>query len=127
MAAHLYSLASTAIRRRGWVVLVWLVMVIGLAAAAAVWTGPTSDSLRIPGVESQVANDLLAERFPEFAGSSAQVVFTAPNGRTLEDPTVLASVDDVLRVVSELPDVVAVVSPTQLGAVSADGWERRRI
>jgi RND superfamily putative drug exporter len=102
-------------------VLVWLVMVIGLAAAAAVWTGPTSDSLRIPGVESQVANDLLAERFPEFAGSSAQVVFTAPNGRTLEDPTVLASVDDVLRVVSELPDVVAVVSPTQLGAVSADG------
>ena len=121
MAAHLYSLASTAIRRRGWVVLVWLVMVIGLAAAAAVWTGPTSDSLRIPGVESQVANDLLAERFPEFAGSSAQVVFTAPNGRTLEDPTVLASVDDVLRVVSELPDVVAVVSPTQLGAVSADG------
>jgi RND superfamily putative drug exporter len=121
MAALLYSLASMATRRRGWVVLVWLVMVTGLGSAAAAWSGPTSDSLRIPGVESQVANDLLAERFPEFAGSSAQIVFTAPNGKTLDDPILLASVDDLLRVVSELPDVVAVASPTQLGAVSADG------
>jgi RND superfamily putative drug exporter len=121
MAAFLFSLASAAIRRRAWVVLAWLVMVAGVASAAAVWSGPTSDSLRIPGVESQVANDLLAERFPEFAGGTAQIVFTASNGKTLDDPLVNASVDDVLRAVSELPDVVAVVSPTQLGAVSEDG------
>jgi len=121
MAAFLFSLASAAIRRRAWVVLAWLVVVAGVASAAAVWSGPTSDSLRIPGVESQVANDLLAERFPEFAGGTAQIVFTASNGKTLDDPLVNASVDDVLRAVSELPDVVAVVSPTQLGAVSEDG------
>jgi RND superfamily putative drug exporter len=121
MAAFLFSLAWSAIRRRAWVVLAWLVVVAGVASAAAVWSGPTSDSLRIPGVESQVANDLLAERFPEFAGGTAQIVFTASNGKTLDDPLVNASVDDVLRAVSELPDVVAVVSPTQLGAVSEDG------
>jgi RND superfamily putative drug exporter len=85
------------------------------------WTGPTSDALRIPGAESQFANDLLSERFPEVAGSSAQLVFRAVDGGSILDPAVQVEIKQVLSAAKALPDVVGVLSPVEIDAVSADG------
>jgi RND superfamily putative drug exporter len=121
MAEILYRLASGAIQRRGLVVVAWLGVVFAAFGASAMWTGPTSDALRIPGAESQFANDLLSERFPEVAGSSAQLVFRAVDGGSILDPEVLVEIERVLSAAKDLPDVVGVLSPVEIDAVSADG------
>ncbi len=69
---------------------------------AVLWSGPTNDALRIPGAESQEANDLLVERLPEFAGSSAQVVFAAPLARRPR-PATSEAVERVLTEAAVLP------------------------
>lgn len=40
-------------------------------------SGPTSDTLAVPGTEAQRAIDMLADRFPQAAagGATARVVF----------------------------------------------------
>ena len=106
MSAFLFRLASGAVRRRRLVVVVWMALVVGAVTASAACSGPTSDSLRIPGAESQTANDLLAERFPEAAGSSAQLVFRAPAGSTLDDVDRRAEFDRAWRLSPRLDRIL---------------------
>jgi RND superfamily putative drug exporter len=121
VAEILFKVAAGAIRRRRLVVVAWLALVFAAAGAAVAWSGPTSDALRIPGAESQSANDLLVERFPEAAGSSAQLVFRSADGGTLAEAAAEVEIERVLAAAATLPDVVGTVGPVELGAVSADG------
>jgi RND superfamily putative drug exporter len=119
MSRALHRLGRFAVRRRGTVLLLWLV------AAAALWTGATaagggySDDFRIPGVESQQALDVLMERFPEAAGGSAQVVVHTPEG-DLDDPAHAAAVADLVERLGDLPHVATVLDPAATGLVSED-------
>ncbi len=72
--------------RHHWVVLgLWLVAVVGGHFAAAAWGGETTNDFSVPGSDSQDALDVLAEDFPQLAGTSAQVVFETPSGKTVAD------------------------------------------
>jgi putative drug exporter of the RND superfamily len=121
MAQLLFRLASASIRQRLSVLVAWVGLVLIAITAAILWSGPTSNTLTIPGTDSQDANDLLTERFTEAAGSSAQLVVKAPAGSTLSDPEIAAELSEVLTAASELPDVVSVARPEDLGSVSQDG------
>ncbi len=75
----------------------------------------------MPGTESQVAQDLLEEKFPAAGGGTARVVFAAPEGEKLTDPenreAVMASVERA----SKGPEVVTAVDPYSAKAISKDG------
>ena len=64
---------------------------------SAAWGGATSDVFEIPGTESQRAADLLDERFPEQGGSSARLVFAAPDGEPLTDAENRQAIEDDAR------------------------------
>jgi len=121
MSRLLYRLGHWAVRHRRRVVLGWLAIFVAVIAASSAWGGSTNDVFEIPGTESQRAVDLLSERFPEQAGSSARVVFAAPTGETLTDDANRAALEAAVAAMGEAPGVVGVASPFDTGAISPEG------
>ncbi len=117
MSKRLYLLASFAARHRWPVVIVWFAAVGLIAFLGITQGGESSTDVDIPGTESQVAFDLLEDRFPEQAGTSVQVVFAAPDGAQL-DPAVVGETLDEL---AEASQVVGVGDPFEEATVTPDG------
>jgi RND superfamily putative drug exporter len=113
-------LAGAAHRRRGLVVVLWLVALaatVGLGRAAA---GEFKADYTARGSDSRAAQDLLAASFPAVAGEQLTVVVRAD--RPVTDPAVRAGVDRLLADIATVPHVVAAPSPYGLpGSVSPDG------
>jgi len=123
VSTFLYRLGRFAVRRRGAVLAAWLILLTALGAMA-VGFGKTADSaLSIPGVESVNANNLLSQRFPagSESGAAARVVFAAPQGQTLADPTLKSAVENVLGQVRQGAQVASVSDPYAAKTVSDDG------
>ena len=79
----LYRLGRACVQHRWRTIGVWLaaaVVLIGLNNAVG---GKMTNGFVVPGLDSQEAYDLLAERFPAEGGISAQVVIEAPHPRDL--------------------------------------------
>ncbi len=77
-------------------------------------------SFTLPGTESQELSDLLAERFPQVAGDTTEIVVRAPVG--IETPAVRAEIEELVRQAAELPQVLEVTSPyEEPGRISPDG------
>ncbi|WP_149205327.1 MMPL family transporter [Actinotalea subterranea] len=122
MSSQLYRLGRTMARRRGVVLLVWLVLLVGTGLAAVATGGQLEDNLTIPGTEAQDGLDVLGQRFPQISGTSGQLVFVAPQGDSIADHA--AEVTAVLDEVADVDDVVAVADPfdgTNPLALSDDG------
>jgi RND superfamily putative drug exporter len=119
----LYRLGRLAYRRRKTVLVFWLGLLVLMGFAASRLGEETVDSFEVPGMESVEALELLNERFPEAGGdgATARVVFAAPEGETLNDPTNQAVIADTVAALGQLPDVVNVSDPFQAGTVSEDG------
>ena len=97
-------------RRHLWVLGVWAVGLVALIGVAERNHGVPEDTFAIPGSQSQEALDLLAERFPAANGTSASVVFLAPDG-TLDDPAFRTGIDATVAALAEIEGVTAVTSP----------------
>jgi putative drug exporter of the RND superfamily len=104
MGTLLYGLGRTAVRRRRLFTLAWVLVAIGIFVVAQARGGGSSERFDVPGVEAQQALDMLEDRFPSEAGTSAQLVFAADSG-TLSDPNAAAAVDRALADVAAQPDV----------------------
>jgi RND superfamily putative drug exporter len=121
MASILYRLGHLAVRRRRAVLAFWLALLVGVAAMAMTLGGETSDTLELPGTESQRAFDMLDERFPEQGGSSTRVVIAVPDGTSLTDPSVQEVVDATFAEIAAVEGVSAASPPEESGAVAPDG------
>ncbi|WP_328607665.1 MMPL family transporter [Amycolatopsis sp. NBC_00345] len=123
MATFLYRLGRLSFRRRALVTAVWAAVLLGLGAGALTLSGQLSDSVTIPGTESQQAIDRLAEKFPQASagGATARVVIAAPPGHTVTDPAGRAAVESVVSHLKAAPKVASVVDPFQAKSVSPDG------
>lgn len=123
MASFLARLGRFSYRRRGRVLLAWLVAFMGLAAGAAIMSEPTSDAFSIPGTESQRAFDLLKERMPEAGAdnASARIVFSAAGTASLGEPAARAAIEAAVAAIGGQPKVAMVTSPFATGAISPDG------
>ncbi|HEX2313597.1 MAG TPA: MMPL family transporter, partial [Thermomonospora sp.] len=123
MARYLYRLGRFAFRRRRAVTALWLAVLALCGLGAATLSGPTVDSLSIPGTEAQRAIDMLETRFPQAAadGATARVVFAAPEGRRLTDPDARRAVAQVVAGLRTGPQVAAVQDPYASGAVNPAG------
>ncbi|HEY4332658.1 MAG TPA: MMPL family transporter [Ilumatobacteraceae bacterium] len=107
MTKLLYRLGRWCVRHRRRVLIVWIafaVLAVGIGKAAG---GTSSNKFSVPGVESQKALDVLQQKFPSAAGTSAQVVFAARTG-TLTDTTSKPVVDAALKTLAAQANVESV-------------------
>jgi putative drug exporter of the RND superfamily len=121
MATRLYRIGGWAFEHRRTVLVAWLLVLVAVVASASAFSGKTSNEFSVPGTESQVAQDLLEEKFPEAGGGSARVVFAAPEGEKLTDAENKAAVMESVENASKAPEVTAVQDPYSMGAISKDG------
>ena len=92
-------------------VVVWVVLFAATMSAAGAFGGQMHDNYHVEGLDSIAGSDMLAERFPDLAGTDARVVV---HDDVALDPVVL----DGLRGRLEALDGVGTVSPAR---VSSDG------
>ncbi len=121
MAQYLYRLGRFAARLRRWVLGAWLAILIVVAIAAGTLSGATDDSFSIPGTESQMALDVMGEAMPGAEGASARVVFAAPEGTTLTEPSARAAVESSVANLAAGPSVTGVSDPFAATSISDDG------
>ncbi|WP_432877607.1 MMPL family transporter [Kribbella sp. CA-245084] len=123
MADFLYRLGRFSFRRRGLIASLWVAVLVLFGVGAATLSGPTSNSFSIPGTPAQKAIDLLQERFPQTSanGATARVVFAAPDGQSLADPTYKAAVQRVVGTLKAAPQVAGVTDPFVAGGINPAG------
>ncbi|MEU6353011.1 MMPL family transporter [Streptomyces sp. NPDC047072] len=120
MASRLYTWARWAVRRRGRVVAVWLLLLAVVGGLGITLHGKATTEFSVPGIESQKAQDLLEEKFPEAAGGVVRVVLAAPEGSTLTESKTAAAVEASLKKVAAVSGVVDVSDPLKVKTVSRD-------
>ncbi|MGW4060616.1 MMPL family transporter [Amycolatopsis sp. NPDC004747] len=122
MATFLYRLGRFSFRRRALVAAVWAAVLVALGLGALTLSSQLSNSVTIPGTESQRAVDQLTEKFPQAnaGGATARVVIEAPAGTTVTDAKGKAAVEALVGQLKTAPKVAAVVDPFQARSISPD-------
>ncbi|MDT0347005.1 MMPL family transporter [Streptomyces litchfieldiae] len=106
MATFLYKLGRLCFRRRWWVALVWLALLVGIGAASTAG-GAVEDDFALPGTESQDAIDLMEEEFPEANADSIETtVVVQPENGDLNSPESRAAVEQLLAGLAEGEKIV---------------------
>ncbi|WP_369215026.1 MMPL family transporter [Streptomyces flavofungini] len=123
MATFLYKLGRLAFRRRRYVALLWVALLVGAGVAASTAPAPPEDSFSMPGTESQKAFDLLEKRFPDASadGASARVVIRAPEGEKITSAGPKAEVEKMISTIGKGSQVSSVDDPYKAKTVSKDG------
>jgi RND superfamily putative drug exporter len=112
-------LAAWSYRHRRKAVASWVAILIGVTAVGSAVGSDYRNDFSLPGTESQRAADTLAERAPDRAGDTLQVVVQAGDG--LRAPEVRERVEAMLSDVADLSHVAAVADPYEARAISRDG------
>jgi RND superfamily putative drug exporter len=105
--------------RRRRVVALWLAALVAATVASGVAGGDTEVDFTVPGSDSAEAVELLRDRFPEFAGATADVVYTADDGAKdgATRPDVVERIDELRARLAGVPHVVA----AEPGPIAPDG------
>ncbi|MFI5622765.1 MMPL family transporter [Nocardioides sp. NPDC051685] len=109
MSSYLYRLGRLVARRAKTVLALWLLLAVLLGALTVSLGGKLQNDFTIPGTESQQGLDALTQRFPEVSGTSAQLVFVAPEGEKVEDHR--TEIREVLDAVEKVDHVATVTDP----------------
>ncbi len=116
------KLARFCYKKRWWVLVFWIVLLVG----ATVWSQKVgtnfSTDLKLPGSDSQATLDLLKEHFPSRSGATGDLVFKA--NKNVTDPSVQQAVSDVVAKLKQVPavgDVITPYVPEGAGQISPEG------
>lgn len=122
MAWQLFRLGRWSFVHRRVVAAVWVALLAVLAVGAATVAGKTSEKFELPGIESTRAFELIEERSPQASpdGATARVVFEAPVGRSLTEPSYSSAVAAALRGLTT-ENVQSMTDPFTGGTLSQDG------
>jgi putative drug exporter of the RND superfamily len=85
MARHLARLADIAYRRRGRMVLVWIVAAVVIIGVGSALAGEYKADYDTPGSESEAASDITKQRFDGYSGQEIYVVWKAEAGARSPD------------------------------------------
>ena len=117
------ALARWCHRHRLAVVLLWIALLLGLGAAAAVSGSKYSSSFSLKNTDSAKANQLLSTEFPGQNGDAATVVWHDSAG-SVRSAAVESRLSATLGSIARMPGVIEVSSPYAGGGggqISADG------
>jgi len=104
------ALAGWCVAHRRWVVVGWVVLLIGITLISRSVGSAYKDSFSLNGTQSFEAQTLLQKVAPKAAGDTEQVVIAVQQGK-VTDPAVRAQVTTMLDKVAALGDVASVDSP----------------
>src|SRR6185437_16046317 len=121
MSGILYRVGRECFAHRWLVVAIWLVVLAGAGVGMRIGAGQLDNAFTIPGSQSQAALDQVAKDFPDAGGTSAQLVFAASGGSTVNSPANAAAISQALSKAASAPQVAAVISPQQSHLVTTDG------
>ena len=121
MAALLYRIGHFAYRRRWTVLIAWLVILFCAVGADKAFSGATSDSFSIPGIEAQQAMDTANKDFASSAGVTGSLVFQAPSGQKVTATAYQDAIDQATAEAAKLPGVKKASTPFAAKTISADG------
>jgi putative drug exporter of the RND superfamily len=107
LVAHV---ADWTTRHRGRVLIAWLIILVAAIAAFKGAGSEFSNSLTLPGTQSQSAVNALQRDFATRAGDQDQIVFATSSG-SVTSAAAKARIGPALARVATLPHVVSVVSP----------------
>jgi RND superfamily putative drug exporter len=117
----LESLAGFSVRRHWWVILAWVIILVGLLVANKQFGGTYVNNYNVPGTQSDDGLNRLNSTFPSQGGYAGQIVFRATTGSISADA---AQVNQATANIAKLPDVLKASSPFGSppgGGVSKDG------
>lgn len=111
-------LANWTYKHRKFVVVIWLLLLVGISGVSQKVGSAYSDSFTLPKTESKTALDLIAKYFPAEKGDSIQVVYASKNG-----PLTQQQIDPIDAKLAKLNHVSGVDSPFsgRSRSVSKDG------
>ena len=121
------SLARWCFRNRWYVLLVWVVALVGIGSMASTWGDSYNTSFSMAGTDSAQAVSLLQSMDAKASGDSDQiVVHTLAGGAKVTDPAVEQTVQTMLAKVAKVHGIVSVSDPYQSvdgksNAISSDG------
>jgi len=104
------KLARWSTTHRKYVVIGWLILLIGVNTLAQSAGTSYSNNFTLPNSGAQRAADLLQRSFPAQAGDRDTIVFKVSSG-SVTDPAVRARMESTFAQVSHLPHVASVISP----------------
>jgi RND superfamily putative drug exporter len=112
----LYAIGRFCSRHHYPVIGAWLVLAVALVAISSAAGSKTSENLTLPGTGSTTATELLEENLPEQAYGSNPLVFEAPAGKKLSEPTFAAAIEESAQNLEALPEVNSARSPLLPGS-----------
>ena len=116
----LARLARFSVRRRGLVLVGWGAALALAAGLTAAFGAEFAADYSVPGSDSQRAQELLDQRFPDRAGDTVDVVVQADSG--VQDPAVVSDVKALLADLAKQPHVASVEDPyANPTAIAPDG------
>jgi RND superfamily putative drug exporter len=121
MSRMLYRIGRACFAHRWLVVVTWLLVVIAAGAGMKIGGGQLDNSFTIPGSQSQTALDQVQRDFPVAGGTSAQLVFAARGGTTVNSPANAATIRAALSKAAAAPQVATVIPPQKSHLVTKDG------
>lgn len=105
MAQFLFRLGRWSFLNRWKVIVAWLILFVGLAAAGLSLMKPFTTEFAISGTPAIEAVETLDENFPGSGGTinaaTVNVVFQAPEGQSLDQPQYRAAIDDVVGYIDD--------------------------
>lgn len=119
MSSLLRGIATATTRHPRRAIAGLLVLLIAITAVGVSAGGPTVDDFDVPGIESQKAQDLIADRFPDQGGDTATIVLSA-RGDLRSGPRADA-IRTALDEIDAQPHVSAVDDPLADGRIAPDG------
>ncbi|MET9079262.1 MMPL family transporter [Streptomyces sp. NPDC004232] len=120
MASLLYRLGRGAFRHRRAVLAAWLLILTAVVTCVITFGGTTNDEFTVPGSPAQTAMDTLKKELPSAAGTSAQLVFVAPEGHEITEPQYAEAVSVTMAKADKAPQVVGVTDPVRSKVISPD-------
>ena len=122
VAKLLYKLGFWATNHVKTVLFTTLLLFVVLGGIVAALGMDFDDDMSIPGTSAQDTIKMLQEEFPEVgnAGAQIQLVFKAPEGKTLLDADVQQSIAALVKKVEKLKGVEQVYTPDMLQNYNAD-------
>src|SRR5882724_6916121 len=121
MSGALYRIGRACYARRWLVVVIWLAVLVAAGAGARIAGGQLDNTFTIPGSPSQTVLDQVKKDFPKAGGTSAQLVFQARGGTTVNSPVNAAAIRRTLSTASATAQVAAVIPPQQSHLITKDG------
>jgi len=116
MTGPLYAIGRFCSRHHWPVIGAWVVLAVALIAISSAAGSKTSENLTLPGTGSTISTELLEENLPEQAYGSNPLVFEAPAGKKLSEPTYAKAIEETAARLQKLPEVNSAESPLQQGS-----------